>query len=157
MCLHSSTVPALSCAKLNFQISHEIVKLSACTVYTNGRRFVEMAREYLSTTPDFTKVPSFVGYCAFVAGSAQECVMEFQATRDGHDLPDDVEICLIVLRELVVYWPVLKCFVRPPPVFHLMSLLISTLFLGTRSGTPLSAPESPFSLPIQKQRTKTRR
>ena len=114
MCLHSSVVPALSCFKTDFNIPHEIVKLSASTVYSNARRFVEMAREYLSTTPDFTKVPSFVGYCAFVAGSVQECVLEFLTSQDRYDLPDDVEICIIILRELLVYWPVLTCFVSIP-------------------------------------------
>ena len=116
MCLHSSAVPALSFTKTGLLISPEIVKLSARTVFSAARLFVEMSREYLATSPDFTKVPSFVGYCAFVAGSIQKVVMDFQVAGEGYDISGDVEICMVVLTELMAYWPVLKCFVRSPIV-----------------------------------------
>lgn len=111
MRLHSSAVPALSRTKAGLLISPNVVRLSARTVFSTARLFVEMSREYLATVPDFTKVPSFVGYCAFVAGSVQEVVMDFQVAGDDYDFSRDVEICILVLRELMAYWPILKCFV----------------------------------------------
>lgn len=87
--------------------------MSARRVFSTARLFVEISREYLATTPDFTKVPSFVGYCAFVAGSVQETVMDFEVAGEGYDICGDVEICMVVLKELMAYWPVLKCFVCP--------------------------------------------
>ena len=80
-------------------------------MHSTARRFVEMSRDYLATTPDFTKVPAFAGYCAFVAGSVQECILELLLVGEVYDLPNDIEICMTVLRELTVYWPVLSYFV----------------------------------------------
>lgn len=111
MFLHSSAVPALSCRKMEFMIPQEIAKLSARTVHATARHFVEMSRNYLVTTPDFTRVPSFVGYCAFIAGSLQECVLELQPLGKVYDLVEDVKVCMLILKELAVYWPVLSCFV----------------------------------------------
>ena len=113
MYLHASAVPALACTRTGLLLPAEMVKLSARTVFSTARLFVEMSREYLATTPDFTKVPSFVGFCAFVAGSVQEIVMDFPNAGECCDFSGDVEICLIVLKELMNYWPVLKCFVGP--------------------------------------------
>lgn len=111
MYLHSAAVPALSGIKNGLCPSPEIIKLSARKVFSTAREFVELSKEYFSTTPDFTKVPSFVGFCAFVAGSVQEAVMDFQITGEDYDFSGDVAICMVVLKELMVYWPVLKCFV----------------------------------------------
>ena len=112
MCLQSSAVPALSCTKTGFLISPEIVKLSARTVFHTARSFVEMSREYLATRPDFTKVPSFVGYCAFVAGSVLKVVMDFQVAVESYDFSGDIQLCLILLKELTAYYRVLRPFVR---------------------------------------------
>lgn len=132
MCLHSSAVPALSCSEMDFIIPQEIAKLSAKRVHSTARHFVEMSRNYLATTPDFTKVPSFVGYCAFVAGSVQECVLELQGLGQVYDLPEDVEICMIILKELTVYWPVLSCFVCPQvSLVTEMKVLTLIVLVGT--------------------------
>lgn len=111
ICLHSSVVPALSGSTIGYFVSTMAVKASAETAYCNARRFTQMARDYISTTPDFTKLPPFIGYCAFYAGSVLGIISDFWREEEGEEFWDGAMVCKLVLRELMVYWPVLGCFV----------------------------------------------
>ena len=77
------------------------------TVARHAASFAELARKYLATVPDFSKVPSFVGYAAFLAGSVHAIRLEL-----GEDLQNTTShthalICGLLLSELKIYYPVL--------------------------------------------------
>jgi hypothetical protein len=110
--LHSSVVPALSTATLRQLIPPMVVKMSSKTATSNARLFAKMARAYLATTPDIARVPSFVGYCAFVAGMALSAVLNYVGLEKGQAIRRNCAICTLLVWELKVYWPVLQCFVR---------------------------------------------
>lgn len=109
--LHSSMVPALSLSTAGKAIPPTVIKISSKTATTHAERFAKMTREYLKTTPEIAKIPSFVGYCAFVTGMVLSAVMTFIGPERGQGVRRDGAVCALLLWELKVYWPTLQCFV----------------------------------------------
>ncbi|KAH8704019.1 hypothetical protein BGW36DRAFT_423547 [Talaromyces proteolyticus] len=108
--LHSSMVPALSLSTAGHATPPTIVKISSKTATSHAEYFAKMTCGYLNTTPDMAKVPSFVGYCAFVAGMVLSAVMAFTGLEKGQGIRRDGAICTLLLWELKVYWPTLQFF-----------------------------------------------
>lgn len=111
--LHASVVPVLSGSAANKGLSPLVTKLSATTALSNAFAFAKMAKEYLRTQPDFTKLPPFVGYCAFVAGSVLNAAGVHLAPKAANQNHEGSLVCAAVLQELSVYWPVFHSFVCP--------------------------------------------
>lgn len=111
--LHASVVPVLSGSATNKGLSPLVTKLSATTALSNAFAFAKMAKEYLRMQPDFTKLPPFVGYCAFVAGSVLNAAGVHLAPKAANQNHEGSLVCAAVLQELSVYWPVFHSFVRP--------------------------------------------
>lgn len=109
--LHSSMVPALSLSTAGKSIPPAVIKISSQTATTHAERFAKMTRGYLSTKPEIAKIPSFVGYCAFVTGMVLSAVMAFIGPERGQGVRRDGAVCALLLWELKVYWPTLQCFV----------------------------------------------
>jgi hypothetical protein len=86
-------------------------------------RATEMAKRYLPTTPDFSKVPSFVGYCAFIARSVHGIMLDLKDTCLAPALRTNAIVCLIILEELKIYWPILSFMVHT----HLLSSRIFSI------------------------------
>jgi hypothetical protein len=121
--LHSSMVPALSLSTAGHTIPPAIIKISSKTATTHAQLFAKMTCSYLNTTPDMAKVPSFVGYCAFVAGMVLSAVMSFTGLEKGQGVRRDGAICALLLWEIKVYWPTLQIFVCSfPPLYPITTL-----------------------------------
>ncbi|KIV92638.1 hypothetical protein PV10_03911 [Exophiala mesophila] len=74
--------------------------------YANS--FADLARDFLATSPDLGKVPTFVGYCAFVAGSVHAHMMHADFKRENSVAHANGVVCLIFLTEMKIYYPVLQ-------------------------------------------------
>lgn len=112
--LHASAVPAFSGSKAGLEISTNLVEFCARTTLLNANLYTEMAKAYRATTPDFSKVPSFVGYCAFIAGSIHGVMLGLKQTSSTRSSWANGIVCLLVLQELKVYWPILGILVSNP-------------------------------------------
>ena len=110
--LHASVVPVLSGSAASKGLSPLVTKLSATTALSNAFAFAKMAKEYLRTTPDFTKLPPFVGYCAFVAGSVLNAAGVHLGSKSANQNHEGSLVCATVIQELSTYWPVFNSFVR---------------------------------------------
>lgn len=109
--LHASTVPGFSGKGVGSDISSNLAEFCARTALLNANLFAEMARAYLATRPDFSKIPSFTGYCAFIAGSVHAVMLAQGQSRANDPSWTHAVLCLLILQELKCYFPVLSVFV----------------------------------------------
>ena len=116
--LHASVVPGFSGSKVRLQISTSLVEFCAKTALLNANLYADMAKGYLATIPDFTRLPSFVGYCAFIAGSVHGVMLGLTQTSYTSSSWANGIVCLLVLEELKVYWPSLGILVCTFPLIQ---------------------------------------
>ncbi|KAL6248803.1 hypothetical protein RBB50_003866 [Rhinocladiella similis] len=109
--LHASTVPGFSGKGTGLDISANLAEFCARTALLNANLFAEMARAYLATRPDFSKVPSFVGYCAFIAGSVHAVMLRLRNGPADWSWRHSI-MCLLILQELKFYFPIMTVFWR---------------------------------------------
>lgn len=109
--LHSSMVQAFSGDQDSMDIPPSLSDSCARSVSQHAVAFTELARKYLATIPDFSKVPCFVGYSAFVAGSVHVVRMDLEENPQNTTPYAHALICRHLLSELKIYYPVLDCLV----------------------------------------------
>ena len=109
--LHASVVPGLSGSKRGLDCSRNLVEYCARTALSNATLFSDMAKDYLGSRPDFSKVPTFVGYCAFIMGSTHAVMLGHSGTTDAFASFSNSVYCLMMLQELKDYWPIMRFLV----------------------------------------------
>ena len=109
--LHASLVPGLSGSKRGLDCSKNLADFCARTSLLNASLFSGMAKDYLSSRPDFSKVPTFCGYCAFIIGSTHAVMLSHvEESHAFYSFSNSVH-CLLILQELKEYWPFLSFLV----------------------------------------------
>ena len=108
ICLHSSMVPAFSGGENNMDISPTLSDSCARSVLEHAVAFTEMSKRYLATVPDFSKIPAFLGYAAFIAGSVHAIRMDLHQNPQNSTPYAHALVCLLILLELKIYYPVLN-------------------------------------------------
>ncbi|KAF2101141.1 hypothetical protein NA57DRAFT_74727 [Rhizodiscina lignyota] len=107
--LNASAVPCFSGSKARQKLSPNLVEFCARATLSNADQFANLSKAYLATTPDFSKVPCFVGYCAFMAGSVHGTMCSPKSTSSAsYSSWAKCAVCLLILQELKEYWPVLN-------------------------------------------------
>ncbi|KEF53145.1 uncharacterized protein A1O9_11054 [Exophiala aquamarina CBS 119918] len=110
--LHSSAVPGLSGKGAKIQMSSTLSQTCARTALLNANLFAKMAREFLCTAPDFSKVPTFIGYCAFIAGSVHAFMLSADPRPSSNPHWARSLVSLHLLQGLGHYFPVILVFWR---------------------------------------------
>lgn len=108
--LHASTIPRFAGSKESLKISQDFADYSIKKVTLNAQRFAEVAKRYLATTPDFSRLPPFAGYCAYIAGSVHRIIVAID--KDIQRLSQiNYVVCLAIIEELKLYYPTLDSLV----------------------------------------------
>ena len=102
--LNWSIVPASANAAEHSPLPASVARQCVQTAYSHARQFAHLARAYFATVPDITKISSFIGYSAYVAGLVLGAVVRcLRATRED-DVWKDGLACLLLMQELAPYW-----------------------------------------------------
>ena len=112
--LHASVVPGISGSKAKLDISDNLSEFCGRTALINASRFAKMAKAYLASVPDFSKIPSFVGYCAFIAGSVHAVALRLKQYHSSVSswARRGIIVCSLILQELKSYYPILTPLVK---------------------------------------------
>lgn len=103
--LHIAISPAFSTSKSNEERSPLVAEVASRALLTSATAITRMIAVFLARHSDITKVPSFVGYCAFTCGVVHLVLyrMTSHESFSGH-----LQVSLLLLRELAAYWPVMS-------------------------------------------------
>lgn len=113
--LNWSIVPAAASVAERSPIPTSAVRHCVQTAYSHARQFAHLARAYIATLPDITKITSFIGYSAYVAGLVFGAVVRcLRASREDNAWRDGLA-CLLFMQELTPYWSPFKTLVSYGP------------------------------------------
>ncbi|KAL3440001.1 hypothetical protein BJX65DRAFT_315216 [Aspergillus insuetus] len=108
--LYGSAIPALSGETKRGHLDVPLGISSYCTkvLLENLNAFGDLLKNYLCTCPDLSKIPSFLGYCAFTAGSTFSQLHAFGTGQRKSTSWAYGMLCLLFLDEIKGYYPVLN-------------------------------------------------
>ncbi|KAL2833579.1 hypothetical protein BJY01DRAFT_90827 [Aspergillus pseudoustus] len=119
--LYASAIPAWSGEAKRGHLDVPLGMSSYCTkvVLENLNAFGELLKNYLCTYPDLSMIPSFLGHCAFIAGSAFSQLRSFGSGQRKSTSWAYGMLCLLFLDEIKGYYPVLNSKVCGPATWIL--------------------------------------
>ncbi|KAB8205716.1 hypothetical protein BDV34DRAFT_195083 [Aspergillus parasiticus] len=107
--LWSSMVPPLSNQRSNTtELPVGFADYGTVIVMQHVKMFVQSARAYLTVGAEFKKIPPFVGYCAYIAGSIQTHTFCFRNCPGDSLSWAQGMLCFLILEELKTHWPMLN-------------------------------------------------
>lgn len=102
--LHSSLVPRFS-GKHATDLPAEVIKLSTEASIRSAESMAELARDLLAFECEFAKIPPYVGYCMYVAGSIH--VTMINSSILGETARRNLSTILVVLQGMKPLWTIL--------------------------------------------------
>lgn len=109
--LHSSVVPIFSGSTADSKVSPTLLDSCGRTVLETAQNFMTLIKGFLRTSPDMTKISSFVAYATYLLGSVNAIAYKFLPRQQGADLYIQGLICLRVVNSMATYYPGLDSLV----------------------------------------------
>lgn len=127
--LHAAIVPPFSGRTVQLGFTRNAMRNSYETIFSHATKMGVLLKEYLSTSPDLTKLSPLVGFVAFITGSIVVVSMRSPKNGNTNDKAEPlafdislIESCLITLGTLQAYWVPLQQPVCPSPQYSLYGL-----------------------------------
>ncbi|QIW98290.1 hypothetical protein AMS68_003808 [Peltaster fructicola] len=103
--LHSSLVPRFS-GKLSCNLPAEIIKMSTEASIRSAAGLAEIANDLIAFDCDYAKLPPYVGYCMYVAGSIHVTMISSPAL--GETARKNLGLNMTVLQGMKPFWAILE-------------------------------------------------
>lgn len=109
--LHSSVVPMFSGSTADSKVSPTLLDSCGRTVLETAQNFMTLVKGFLRTSPDMTKISSFVAYATYLLGSVNAIAYKFLPRQQDAHLYIQGLICLRVVDSMAMYYPGLDSLV----------------------------------------------